>query len=67
MQLRDRPSHDLEYIYFLEYISYDKTRACVERTVNILDFDILTRQIALRIDDLGNLVNTMQHFFQRPS
>jgi hypothetical protein len=67
MQLRDRPSRDLEDIYFLEYIYYNKTRECVERTVNALNFDMLIRQIALRIDDLGNLVNTIQHFFQRPS
>jgi hypothetical protein len=35
----------------------------VEKLVRYLGI----RQIALRIDDLGNLVNTIQHFFQRPS
>src|SRR6266446_4943945 len=63
MQLRDHPSSDLEDIYFLENIYYDKTRNCVERTVSALDFDILTGYIALEIDDLRSLINAIQHFF----
>src|SRR5712691_2082154 len=47
MQLRACPSKDLEDIYFLEYIYYDKNRECIERTVNFLDFGIMIKQIAL--------------------
>lgn len=63
MQLRDHPSKDLADIYFLEHIEYHKTREHVERTVNILDFGIITRKLTLGIRDLGNLVNTIRHFF----
>ncbi len=63
MQLRDHPSKDLEDIYFLENIAYHKTREHVERTVNILDFGIITKKLTLGIRDLGNLVNTIRHFF----
>lgn len=66
LQIRDRPSKDLENIYFLEYIYYDKSRECIERTVNFLDFEILIGHIALRIADLKTLVDTIQSFFQRP-
>ena len=62
MQLRDHPSKDLEDIYFLENIEYHKTREHVERTVNILDFGIITKKLTLGIRDLGNLVNTIRHF-----
>jgi hypothetical protein len=66
MQLRDHPSKDLEDIYFLENIYYDKNRECIERTVNFLDFDIIVNQIAMNINDLGSLVKTIQDFFQAP-
>lgn len=66
MQLRDHPSTDLEDIYFLENMYYDKTRDCIERIVNALDFDTLTSRIALGINDLKRLVNTLQHFFEWP-
>jgi len=63
VQLRDRPSKDLEDIYILENIDYHKTREHIERTVNILDFIIIIKALALGISDLGNLVNTIRHFF----
>jgi hypothetical protein len=66
MQLRAHPSKDLEDIYFLEYVYYDKSRECIERIVNFLGFDILIDRITLRINDLKILVDTIQSFFQRP-
>ena len=63
MQLRDRPSKDLEDIYFLETINYHKTRQHVERTVNSLDFSIVQNEVANNFDDLGNLVTLLRQFF----
>lgn len=40
-QIRERPSKDLEDIYFLETVIYDKSRARVERTVDSLDFTVI--------------------------
>jgi hypothetical protein len=65
-QLRDHPSKDLEDIYFLETINYHKSREHVERTVNSLDFSIVQKDVAARIDDLGNLVRLIQTFFETP-
>jgi len=66
MQLRNKPSKDLEDIYFLEIINYHKTRKHVERTVNSLDFSIVQNEVAARIGDLGNLVRIIQTFFDTP-
>lgn len=63
MQLRERPSKDLEDVYFLETINYHKTRAHVERTVNSLDFSVVQNELATRIDDLGTFVALLQSFF----
>ena len=66
MQLRDHPSKDLENIYFLETMIYDKTRKKVERTVNSLDFSVVQNELAAKIDDLGNLVTLLRDFSTTP-
>lgn len=63
MQLRHRPSKDLENIYFLETVNYHKTRADVECTVDCLDLAIIQHQIATKIHDLGDLVKQLRTFF----
>lgn len=63
MQLRDYPYEDLKNIYSLEAIGYNKTRENVERTVSILDFGTITKELSLRIIDLGKLINTIKYFF----
>ncbi|VFM97937.1 MAG: hypothetical protein BECKG1743D_GA0114223_102735 [Candidatus Kentron sp. G] len=64
MGLRDRPASDLEDIYFLEKIPYQKTREQVERTVNSLDLSLLRNRMATRIADLGKLVRLIEVFFE---
>lgn len=63
MRLRDHPARDLEAIYFLETIPYDKSRQTAERTINHLDFSRIRDEVAARFDDLQRLVGLIRAFF----
>nr|VFK11851.1 MAG: hypothetical protein BECKLPF1236B_GA0070989_102610 [Candidatus Kentron sp. LPFa] len=66
MRLRDHPAKDLEAIYFLETITYDKSRQAAERTINNLDFSRIRDEVAARFGDLRRLVELIRTFFDYP-
>ena len=62
MQLRNHPSGDLDSIYFIEQLVYDKSKANVKRTVNALDFDRVRTEIGAKFTDLQTLVDCVDRF-----
>lgn len=62
MQLRDYPSNDLDRIYFIETLVYDKSKTNVQRTVNALDFDSVRTEIVTKFADLQTLVDSIERF-----
>jgi len=63
MQLREVPSRDLQDAYFLVTLLYDKSRACVERTLDRLDLELVCSTLCTKSEDLGRLVQRVEDFF----
>ena len=62
IQLRDRPSTDLETIYSLADLDYDKSKATVQKTVDALDYARIYLELGDKIDDLQALIDSVDAF-----
>jgi hypothetical protein len=63
VQLREVPSRDLRDAYLLVKLFYDKSRACVERTLECLDLELVCSTLCTKSEDLGRLVQRVEDFF----
>ena len=52
----DKPSEALNAIYSLEELTYDKSRAAVQRTVDVLDFHAITSTIHAKVPAIEPLI-----------
>ena len=62
IQLRPHPSEDLDKIYRLVGLVYNKSRTSVERTVNLLDYGSVFLELGRRIPDLNVLNESIDQF-----
>lgn len=62
IQLRDRPSEDLNTIYCLVGLDYDKSRASVQKTVDALDYARIYLELGDKINDLQALIDSVDVF-----
>jgi hypothetical protein len=62
IQLRDQPSEDLDKIYRLVGLDYDKSRASVQKTVDALDYARIYLELGNKINDLQALIGSVDVF-----
>jgi outer membrane cobalamin receptor len=63
--LRDHPAQDLHDIYQLAGCAYNKTKANVQRTVEVLDYARIYLDLAHKVSDLQALVEHIDNFLSR--
>jgi hypothetical protein len=64
---RSHPSEDLERIYGLVGVDYDKSDSCVKSTVNKLDCDAMYLELPERMPSLKALVAVIDRFLAVPT
>lgn len=62
VHLRDHPAEDLHKIYRSVGLAYQKTKAHVERTVDLLDYARVYLDLGQRFGDLQNLTDHIDRF-----
>ena len=62
LQLRPRPTEDLDNIYRLAGLKYTKDKNTVQRTVGVLDYERIYLELPSKIPDLKTLVDTINKF-----
>lgn len=58
----DRPALELDKIYSLAGIRYDKRRDVVQKTVDILDYEEIYLRLSQRLESLGVLIQAIDRF-----
>ncbi len=67
MELRDHPSEDLDKIYRLAALPYDKKRGTVQLMIEALDFAEICLVLVNKFDSLRLLIRTVDEFLTPPS
>jgi hypothetical protein len=63
MQIRMHPASDLNGIYALEGLAYQKTRSQVQRTINVLDYADIYLSHRCKFPDVEMLIAKIDEFF----
>jgi len=67
LSLRKNPASDLADIYGLEFLSYDKSAAIIERILDALDFVRMGEVVRRKFEDLDQLYLELLSFFSSPT
>ena len=62
LELLEHPSANLHDAYQLVSKAYRKNRRVIQRTANLLDFDLIYLEVSRRFNELGNLTSIIDHF-----
>lgn len=62
VQLRPHPAEDLDNIYRLAGLRYEKCKSTVQRTVSVLDYERIYLELPSKLPDLKTLVDTINTF-----
>jgi hypothetical protein len=62
-----QPSKILSDIYWLENISYDKSKSTINKILSAIDFEYLKNHVSQKFDDLKNLYKELNEFFETAS
>jgi len=67
VQLREHPAQDLNRIYSLVGMAYNKNKKKVQRTINFLDFENIYLELGQRFPDLRVLNDSIDQFLSKPA